>query len=63
MGKVAASSVDSLCLSQVHVDFEPWDNFVFGRVKMDVTPKKRAKLLLSMNTHCETMPLLLVWEN
>jgi hypothetical protein len=29
-GKVAASSGDSLCLSQVRVDFERWDKFVFA---------------------------------
>jgi hypothetical protein len=29
MRKVATSSVDNLHLSQVHVDFEPWDNFCF----------------------------------
>jgi transposase len=50
MEKVAASSVDRLCLSQVHVDFEPCDNFCFYECENGITPKKRAKIF-ALNEH------------
>jgi hypothetical protein len=34
----------------VRVDFEPWNNFGFPNVKMDITPKKLAKIV-PLNEH------------
>jgi hypothetical protein len=44
-GKLAASSVDSLCLSQVRVDFEPWDNFCFFECENGHYSEEKAKIV------------------
>jgi hypothetical protein len=50
MGKVAASLVDSLYLSQVMLIWNPGLIFVFAGVKMYITPKKQAKIV-ALNEH------------
>jgi hypothetical protein len=50
-GNVAASCVDSLCLSEVRVDFGPCDNFFFVSLKMNITPMELAKIVASLCIH------------
>jgi hypothetical protein len=50
MGKFAALSVYSFCLSQVHFDFEPWDNFYFWECENGHYSEEKAKII-ALNEH------------